>query len=202
MTEKYNEKVEIFKREQLYQGFLSLERLELKFQRFDGAWSEMITREIAKTNDFAGILLYDPLLNQLIFIEQFRCAMMRDDLHPWAIEIVAGILDSGQTPAQVAEREAEEEAGLKLQAIEPICNYWVNIGSSPAIAHLFIGKVDASLAGGVFGLACEHEDIKSHVIDYQQACDWLATGKLNNSPSIIAMQWLQLNKQHIDERWK
>ena len=66
---------------------------------------------------------------------------------------------------------------------------------------LFCGKIDASNTGGVHGLAEEHEDIEVVVLSYNEAQDAVRSGVINNAMSIIALQWLALNKKSLLNAW-
>ncbi|MDB2484577.1 ADP-ribose diphosphatase, partial [Gammaproteobacteria bacterium] len=77
---------------------------------------------------------------------------------------------------------------------------------SPGISNeritLFCGRVDATQAGGIFGLDAEHEDIEVVVLSLADALAKVASGEINNAMSIIALQWLQLNQPMLEESWK
>jgi ADP-ribose pyrophosphatase len=64
-----------------------------------------------------------------------------------------------------------------------------------------LGLVDARELGGVHGLAEEGEDIKVHVLGLPQVVEMLNAGEIDNSPAIIAIQWLLLNKEEVDKAW-
>ena len=51
--------------------------------------------------------------------------------------------------------------------------------------------------GGVYGLENENEDIEVVVMSYEAAIKALKKGYLANAMSIIALQWLELNKTEI-----
>jgi protein-L-isoaspartate(D-aspartate) O-methyltransferase len=47
----------------------------------------------------------------------------------------------------------------------------------------------------------EGEDIKVWVLDCEEVFEFVANGRINNAISIIAVQWLQLNKASIQKQW-
>ena len=51
--------------------------------------------------------------------------------------------------------------------------------------------------GGVYGLENENEDIEVVVMSYEDAIKALKKGHLANAMSIIALQWLEINKPEI-----
>jgi ADP-ribose pyrophosphatase len=194
--------VEIIEQEIVFSGYFQIERFTLRHRLFAGGWSEAITRELFERGKAAAVLLYDPEREQVVMIQQFRVGLIRSDESPWMTEIIAGIVDADDgSDEDVALRETREEAGLEIQAIKPICQYWVSPGGSTEQVNLFCGKVDASLAGGIHGLAAEGEDIRVVVYELQEILNDLAQNKINNSMSIIALQWLQLNHQQLRAEW-
>ena len=123
---------------------------------------------------------------------------------PWLLEIVAGIIDHpGETTEDVARRETTEEAGCELLDLIPICHYLVSPGGTSESITLFCGRVDAStVTPGVRGVACEHEDIRVHVVSRAEALDLLHSGRINSAAPIIALQWLELNRTKLLARWE
>ena len=62
--------------------------------------------------------------------------------------------------------------------------------------HLFLGLVDSSQVGGIYGLLEEeNEDILVHVVSREQAYQWVVEGKIDNVIAVIGLQWLELNYQ-------
>ena len=194
---------EVLKRDLLYQGVFRMMRYHLRHRRFKGGWSNTFTREVMERKSAAGILPYDPILDQVILIEQFRPgAIHRLESGPWLLEIVAGVYSEDETPAAVAARESIEEAGSEILDIYPVCEYFVSPGGSDEYLHLFVGRVDASNAGGNHGLDDENEDIRAFALAADDAFAMLQEGKIKTSPAIIALQWLQLNREWLRQLWQ
>ena len=70
------------------------------------------------------------------------------------------------------------------------------------MAILYCGKVDASTAGGVHGLAEKGEDIRVFKVDVDDAFEMLADGKFINSTILIAMLWLRHHHPRLCQKWK
>src|SRR5262245_44288578 len=105
---------EIVKREVLYQGVFRLARYHVRHRKFVSDWTPIFTREIFERPRAAAILPYDPILDQVVLIEQFRAGAIANPQSPWLLEIVAGVYEHDEQPADVAQREAREEAGCKI----------------------------------------------------------------------------------------
>ena len=51
-------------------------------------------------------------------------------------------------------------------------------------------------------IAQENEDILVHTIPRVSAFELLEQGKINNSATVIGLQWLQLNYRRLQQRWQ
>jgi ADP-ribose pyrophosphatase len=186
--------VELLERKRCYQGFLQIDRLTLKCRRYQGGWSRVFHRELMLRQPGVGVLLYDPVLDMVLLVEQFRAGCLDDERNgPWALELVAGMLDSDENAEQVAVREAQEEAGIDIGHLIPICQYYNSPGGSNERLSIYCARFDATVAGGIFGLPAENEDIRTVRIGRSAAMDAISDGRINNAMSIIALQWLELN---------
>jgi ADP-ribose pyrophosphatase len=199
--------VEIVERNTLSKSFFRIDSLQLRHRLFAGGWSEVFQRELFMRPPSAGVLLYDPVLDKVVLVEQFRVGALPDQSgadaegSPWLLELVAGMVDADETAQQNVSREAFEEAGCVITGLLPIAEYFNSPGGSNEKISLFCGRVDASGAGGIFGLAEEHEDIRVVVLSWAEACQALRDGRLNNAMAIIALQWLLLNREQVLQQW-
>ena len=189
--------VDLVSREVVYQGFFSMEKLRLRHRLFDGSWSQEFSRELFVRGKAVGVLLYDPKRQRIGMIEQFRIGALEAPQGPWQLEVVAGIVEEGESLSDVAHRELEEEAGIRDVKLIPICDYLVSPGGTNERLVLYCGLTDLPDEGGGFGLASENEDIWFHVMDESQAMDLLAKGHCDNAASIICLQWLQLHRETL-----
>lgn len=161
-----------------------------------------MTRELILRPRAVGVLLFDPAQQQVVLVRQIRVGMLDEGQNPWLLELVAGMVESGEEPIEVAARESLEEANTKPQDLLQICEYYNSPGISNERITLFCGRVDATQAGGIFGLDAEHEDIEVVVLSLADALAKVASGEINNAMSIIALQWLQLNQPMLEKSWK
>lgn len=188
-------------RETVYQGFMQLQQVELRHRLFEGGWSETFQRELLVRHQAVMVLLYDPQRDVVVLIEQFRVGALEDRHGPWLLEMVAGIVEPGESLEEVAMRESMEEAGCEVLALEPVTQVWTSPGGSSEQITLFCGRVDSRGVGGVHGLVEEHENICVRVVSYEVALQALAAGFIRDATSTIALQWLQLNRDELRKRW-
>lgn len=193
---------EIIKRDVLYKGFFSYARYHLRIRKFDGSFTAVFQREVLEHPPSVGILPYDPVLDRVVVIEQFRAGVLLSDSYPWVYEIIAGLHDQHETAEASIVREAEEEAACKILDLYRICEYFVTPGCCNEQLTLFCGRVDASDIGGIHGLSSECEDIRAHSLSVDEAYQWIQEGKIKTAPAIIALQWLQLNREWLKQLWQ
>ena len=199
--------VEVIEDQISFKGFYQLNTVALRHKLFLGGWSKTVSRELFKRHDAVGVLLYDPLLDAVALVEQFRIGVFGSDVarknhqSPWILELVAGLIDKEEVPAEVARREAFEESGIIVEDIEPVGEYYSSPGGSNEYFYSFIGRADLTHAGGIHGLENEGEDIKVHLIQLHELWSKLDQGLLINAHTLIAVQWLKLHYQELKLRW-
>ena len=185
----------------LYSGFFKLFRVELKHDLFEGSESPVLMRELLDRHHAAAVLPYDPVNDQLVLIEQFRIGAGDDPSGPWLIEIIAGLLEPGETAEQLIHREAMEEAGCTVTDLVPVHRYYSSPGSSNEQIQIFFARTDSSGLGGIHGIDEEGEDIRVHVVSSDTAFEWLDQGRIDSALPIIALQWFRLNRDRIRSQW-
>lgn len=195
-------KWELVEKEVLYQGFYRLLRMRIRHTLFQGGVSPLVERELLNRGYAVGVLPYDPLRDKVVLIEQFRIGAIESPRSPWLVEIIAGLIDPGESPQEVAHREAGEEANCTLQQMEQIFSYYSSPGGTDERIILFIARVDTHGIGGIHGLAKEGENIRAHVISAESAFGQVRQGLIDNAMSIIALQWLELNRARLQAIWE
>ncbi|WP_114192289.1 ADP-ribose diphosphatase [Edaphovirga cremea] len=193
--------VEIIARESLYSGFFSLTLYRFRHRLFNGEMSGEVTREIFERGHAVVLLPYDPVRDEVVLIEQIRIAALETSQSPWLLEMVAGIIEPGESVEDVARRETMEEAGLVVGRSKPVLSYLASPGGTSERLSILVGEVDATLAEGLHGLEEENEDIRLHVVSREQAYRWVEEGAIDNAASVIALQWLALHHESLKQEW-
>jgi ADP-ribose pyrophosphatase len=198
--------VEVQARERVFQGYFAIDRYRLRHRLHQGGWSEPMVREVFERGQAAAIVLYDPARDALVLIEQFRPGVLAaaeteqvsDPGGPWLIEIVAGIIGPGETAAEVARREAVEEAGCRVDGeVEFIGRIFASPGASSETISLFFARTHAPDPGTVHGLDDEHEDIRLLLERPEQVYRWIDDGRIVNGPCLVALQWFRIHEQRL-----
>lgn len=194
--------VEIIDKTQRYKGFFEIVSYRFRHRLFAGGWSAELRREVFERGHAVGVLPYDPVADAVVLIEQFRIGALVAGMPAWQTEVVAGIIEEGEEIEDVARRETVEEAGATVGELIPICRYLVSPGGASESVQLFCGRVDSRGVGGIHGLADEHEDIRVEAQSVEVALAALEAGRIGNAVTIIALQWLALNREKLRARWR
>lgn len=205
--------VEVLEQKTVYHGFFRVHKAKLRHRLFQGGWSAVMEREIVDRGHAVVVLPYDPERDAIVMLEQFRVAAVTalggvarhadmEEGSPWLLELVAGMIDPGESELEVARREMAEEAGLNAEQLSFAMRYLSSPGGLTERISIYIAKVDASTAANYGGLATEHEDIRVSVVPRLQMMEWLHEGLIDNAATVIALQWLQLHRTELLAAWQ
>ncbi len=194
MSMKSNRRWKIESRDVAYQGFYNIDAVSYSRSMHSGDMSDVISCELFVRGDVVGVLPYDPVRDEVALIEQFRIGAMNNTPDPWLVQIIAGMIDTDESPDQVAIREAQEEAGITIGDVTLIAHYLASPGASPEENYIFYAETDLSQIGGTHGLLEEDEDILVKVVSAKQAIAMLDAGEIRNALSVVALQWLKIKR--------
>ena len=172
---------------------------ELTHPRFDGTSSRRIRRGALVTGDAVTVLPYDARRDRVLLVEQFRYGpFARGDDRPWMLEPVAGRIDPGEDPQATAHRETVEEAGVTLSDLLFLGRYYPSPGCVTEFVYSYIGLCD--LPDGIEGLGGaedEDEDIRSHVLGFDDLMQRIGRGEMVSGPLLMSAFWLQRERAVI-----
>lgn len=181
-----------------YKGFFRLRDVDLRRRGFDGEMSAPFRRAAFVGYDAALVLPYDPVRDLVMLIEQARVgAWFRGDPSPWLLEPIAGLVDAGESPEICARREAAEEGGVDLRALEPMGAGYPAPGYVTEYYHMFLGLTALSPGTGQAGLDSENEDIRTYVLPFEQAMGLVESGEINTLPLGYMMLWLARERERL-----
>ena len=181
---------------------LKIDTIRFRHRLFSGEWSAERNYDVLRRGGAVAIALYDPDRDKVVLVEQFRLPALLAGSSPWQLEAAAGLIDTDETPEQVALRETREETGLTVIG-EPIRiqRYLSSAGNSDESIVLFCGRVDSTLAGGVHGLPEEHEDIRVVVKALPEVEVLLDAGAIESGHTLIALSWLLRHRDRPRRLW-
>ena len=201
--------VEVFNKSTAFDGFFRIDRYSLRHHSFKGGWGPSVNREIFERGHAVAVLPYDPNLDRLIMTQQFRIGAytarnsewFANNYSPWLIEGVAGIIEAGEKPEDVASRETIEETGCFIEKLEYIGHYFVSPGGSSESIFSYLGKIDSKKGGGIYGIADEGEDLKTFAVPIEEAFSWIDNDNVSNGTTLIMLMWLRHHHTRIRELW-
>lgn len=184
-------KFSILNQTSAYRGFLRITKVLFQIDFFNGTRQD-IQREVMERGDAVAVLLVDPLRREVILINQFHSGSA---LHPepeaWYLDVVAGGMNPGESPEDVAIRETMEEVGMVATQLRLLTTYYPSPGGCNEKVFLFYGEVDANTAPDFAGCPEEHEDIQVVRLSFSDAIRALEQGKLRGAHGLIAVQYLK-----------
>ena len=189
-------KWKLLKSESKYKGFFKIDLCHIQHETYQGEFIE-VKRELFHRGDAVAVLMYDPANDKVVLLEQFRVGAISDENGPWLLEIVAGMVEQGESITDVARRECKEESGIDVHSFENIHSFYSSPGGCSEKIHVLCALVDSNNVEGIYGIEHEGEDIKVMSIDYADILDLMLSGKICAAIPIIALQWLQLNRKRL-----
>lgn len=191
--------VRLLEQDTQFKGHFTLVQIHLQFKQFNGKWSPVIVREQIQRAHAVAALLVDLRAQKIVLVEQLRVGAIEATKghSPWLLEVVAGLLDAGETPEQAIGREVQEETGCSIEHLHWIGQFFTSPGGLQEQTTLFCAFVDVRHVKAFAGSASENEDIKCHCMEMTRALELLPNGLMTSSSTMIALQWLALNHKRL-----
>ena len=149
-------------------------------------------REVIDYGQSACVLPYDPDRRVALIVRLPRAPLLRAGVAGHLIEAPAGMIGMGESPETTVRREAMEETGVELGALEPVAACWPSPGVLAERTHLFLAAYragDRKGPGG--GLADENESItvqETLLADLWRACEQGALSDLKTLTLVFALK--------------
>ncbi len=147
-------------------------------------------RDVVRAGKVAAVIAYDPALDAIVMLRQFRLAAHLANGRGMLVEVVAGRVETGEEVIDAARRECREEIGLEVEALTPLFSYLTTPGYSDEEVTVFLGRVDARAAPGRAGIAEEGETTEPFAVDREAAVAALDAGTVHNGIAIAALGWV------------
>jgi nudix-type nucleoside diphosphatase (YffH/AdpP family) len=154
--------------------------------------AETQVREVYDRGNGAAILPIDPARGTVLLIRQFRMPVYVNGHDGWLIEACAGLLDDRDAEAAI-RKEAEEELGYRIGAIERVFDVYMSPGSVTERLALFTGRytpADRISAGG--GSPHEGEDIEVLELPLAEAIALMKRGEIADGKTVLLLQHIAL----------
>ena len=181
-----------------YSGFNLLKEYDIEAPSLQAHqdYAAPINREVVHTQDAVVVLLYLPEHDSFLFCEQFRTGPFfhAGDDSPFILEAPAGMIDKGHTPAETALKEVEEETGIVVKTVEQIAAVYSSSGRITEKTYIFYAEIPGTPETGMFGLAHEGEEIKTHIISRLETYALMDNQKFYHAQTALALNWFKANK--------
>jgi ADP-ribose pyrophosphatase len=179
----------------------SVEKANLRYERFDGEMSQWVERVNFERGDSAAALIYNRDTRKFGLVKQFRySSYRRNQSDAWILELVAGTIESDETSIENISKELLEETGFSTHhRLSHLFTFYASPGGTSERIHLFYLEVNnldrTSKGGGVIGSS---ENIQYIEYSVEELKSLLSSGGLKDAKTIIAVQWL-LQKLKIQD---
>ncbi|GAB3203212.1 ADP-ribose pyrophosphatase [Pontibacter aydingkolensis] len=168
--------MKIKNRETAYNGYFKIYKLTVEQE------GQTFTREQFDRGDAVAALIYDTQKQEYILAKQFRVGSESE-----LVEVVAGMVDKGETPEQSIAREIEEETGYQVDKLEHLHTFYSSPGGTTEKVMLYYAEVsDQHHDGG----GNDHEN--EHIELVRLSADEFGKFQTPDAKTIIAQQWVKL----------
>ena len=186
----------IHTKQRVYDGHFKVDKYELSHEKYNGDTTPVLHRELVKRSNAVAVLPYDPVTDEIVLIEQFRVGALEES-RPWLQEIVAGLVDEGESSEEVACRESEEEIGCRPAELIKIAGFYPSPGGLSEWVDLYLGRIAIKDINASGGLDHEGEDIRVFRQPARAILGMVENGEIRSAIAIIAIQWFAANRSSI-----
>jgi nudix-type nucleoside diphosphatase (YffH/AdpP family) len=187
-----NDRIRVHSIDVLCDNWYVLKKATFDYRRPDESWQRQ-SREVYDRGNGATILLYNRTHNRVVLTRQFRFpTFVNGNADGMLIEACAGLLDRDD-PVTCIRREAEEETGYRVGAVQQVFEAFMSPGSVTERLFMFVGEYQAQdkiSSGG--GEAHEGEDIEVLELDFPTALAMVRSGAIRDAKTIMLLQHAQI----------
>lgn len=183
--------------ETLSDAWYPLRRYTYEYRRRDGT-RQTLRREVYFNGPGAAVLLLDPRRGTVLLTRQFRLPARVNGDPPRLVEACAGMVEEGDTPAETARKETEQETGLRLRDLREVAVLYMSPGASAEKLHLFVAAYDPEdRAGPGGGLREEGEEIERLEVPLDEAWRMVLDGRIVDAKTVILLQHAMLARAGV-----
>ncbi len=143
--------------------------------------------------DAAAVLVHRLDTDELVLVRQFRYPTVRHGM-PELLEIIAGEIESDETPDKTIRREAMEEVGYRLSMIVPIAKFFGSPGGMSELVHVYYAPVEAGDREGAGG-GIGDEGVETVTMPVAEALKMLETPQPMDAKLLVALYWLRTRSE-------
>jgi nudix-type nucleoside diphosphatase (YffH/AdpP family) len=172
---------------------------ELKLVSLNTPSGEAIEREVEDHGAAIAVLPYDPERKCALLVRQHRLPIAMTYGEDETLEAIAGIIEN-ETPEDAVKREAWEEGGVRLDALEKLGSFWTMPGLSTERMTFFFAPYSAAQRSGEGGgIDDEHENITVVEMSLAELARAADGGALSDQKTFTLIQTLRLRMPELFE---
>lgn len=185
-------KITLLGKERAYDGFFKVDAYQLR-QEAEGRSFEF-TRLNFERGHAAALMLYDPEIDSVLCVEEFRIGNFAAGLTgeaAFSLGPIAGMVDDGETPREAAIREAMEEAGVEIEEADIISEFTTlpSPGGSSETVTMLLATADLSaVTDDVFGVDGEAEQTWRKVLPRAEVMERIEREPMTGHLTVLMMK--------------
>ncbi|MEM8748740.1 MAG: NUDIX hydrolase [Pseudomonadota bacterium] len=156
-------------------------------------------REIVVARPAVAVICHDPKRDRLVMVRQFRYGAQMGTGKGWCAEVVAGLIDDGEDPANTVRREVQEEAGVEATHVRELCCFLTTPGMSDEVIHLYYAQVDSTLLPEEAGVEHETEQTFPFALTLDEAMEAVDNNRITNGIAMLALMWFARHRTQLTE---
>ena len=182
----------------------------IKLERTHQRWATMsvatirmpdgttVVRDVEDHGCAAAVLPYDPLRRTALLVEQLRAAQLVAVGATQSLEAIAGLVEGEDDSVATAKREAFEEGGLRLGALEHVATAWTMPGVSTERMTLYLAEYRAEdRVGDGGGVAHEDEELRVVEMSLKDLGAAMAAQEVVDMKTLVLVQALRLRRPDL-----
>jgi ADP-ribose pyrophosphatase len=185
----------------VWQGFRRLDLFDAEATVSPARPPARLDYEVMRVGRIVAVLPYDPALDAVLLLRQFRMGAHLANGRGLNIEVIAGRVEGDEDLADAARREAMEEGGVTLDALDAVLDFQPAPSALDESARLYVARADLSRVPAVTGLADEQEVILPFLVSPAEAMAAARAGRIQNGYTLLALTWFTLHRDEIVSRW-
>jgi nudix-type nucleoside diphosphatase (YffH/AdpP family) len=159
---------------------------------------EVVRRQLEDHGCASGVLPYDPERKLALIACLPRAGPMYLGEDPQIMEAAAGIIEAGETPEACIRREALEELGVRLDALEFVARAFTAPGASSEAISIYLAPYAAgdrvALGGGAEG---ENEQIEVLELPLGDLARMADAGEVRDLKTLALIQTLRVRRPEL-----
>jgi len=183
-------RVIVHEKRRVFDGFFKIDEAVVSYEAFDGGMIGPVRRLSFERGDSVAAIVFNRDRRRVVLASQFRFPTYEKG-PGWMTEVLAGVIDPGESPEQCVRREVREESGYEVDRVEHIASFYLSPGGSSERIVLYYAEVTDSRRVGVGGgLRAEGEDIRLVELSVPELEAAIESGDIVDAKTLVGAGWL------------